>query len=185
MHIATDLGGSGRVTAAHAAARAWLSEALVFGALMSAGLAITHPEQYALTRECLIRLSNDHPELTAVLKLWPFAFNALAVVSNRSTPMHRDRGSGEEEDLEGMASIGGDDQVVIQFQGLGFRGRYRSGTMVWASCYMHLHSVLESPDAERVSFAGYVKQSVHLEKKLDPPRAPTVELIKEILTHHL
>ena len=90
---------------------------------MSAALAITHPEQYAVTRECLVRLAEQHPDLEDILQIWPFAFNALAVVSNRSTPRHRDRHSGDEDDYDGMCTVGGDDQVVIEFPGLGFKGR--------------------------------------------------------------
>lgn len=157
-----------------------MSNSLGFGALMSAALAITHPEQYALTRECLIRLAEEHPDLETVLRIWPFAFNALAVVSNRCTPMHRDRKSGDDRDYDGMVTVGGDDDVTIKFDGLGFWGRYRSGTMVWTSCHTQLHSVSESPIAERVAFAAFVKQSVQLDTELDRPRAPTLELVNSI-----
>ena len=75
--------------------------------------------------------------------------------------------------------------MVIEFPGLGFRGRYRSGTMVWTSCYMHLHAVSESPDAERVAFAAYVKQSVHLMCKIDPPRAPSLDDVKAIMMQQI
>ena len=148
---------------------------------MSAALAMIHPEQYALSRECLIRLSQQHPELESMLKIWPFTFNALALVSNRATPIHRDRHSGDVDDFDGMCTIGGDRQVVIEYKGLGFRARYRSGTMAWTSCYTHLHSVSHSPDAERIAFAAYVKQSVQLDTGLDPPRAPTFSIMKEVL----
>ncbi|KZV59026.1 hypothetical protein PENSPDRAFT_560614, partial [Peniophora sp. CONT] len=136
----------------------WLHDALAFGALMSAALVITHPEQYALTRECLILLAKKNPALETILRVWPFAFNALAVVSNRCTPMHRDRGSGDDVDYDGMVTVGGDDDVTIKFDGLGFWGRYRSGTMVWTSCHMQLHSVSDSPIAERVAFAAFAKK---------------------------
>lgn len=148
MHVAADLGGksgkSGSLTAAQRSTREWLRHSLVMGSLMSAALAITHPEQYALTRECLVRLAKEHPELEDVLEIWPFAFNAVAVVSNRSTGIHRDRYSGDDIEYDGMATVGGDDNVAIELKGLGFRGRYRSGTMVWTSCCTHLHSVSDS-----------------------------------------
>lgn len=160
--------------------REWLPGSLIFGALMSAALVITHPEQYALTRESLVRLARAHPDLKDILKIWPFAFNAVAVVSNRSTPIHRDRGSGEEKEYDEMVTIGGDPDVAIEFEGLGFRGRYRSGSMVCTSCNIHLHSVSESSVSERVAFAAFVKKSVQLENKLDLPRTPNVELINSI-----
>ncbi|VDC01775.1 unnamed protein product [Peniophora sp. CBMAI 1063] len=186
IHVTADLGRSGSSpAAAQASARSWLDNSLVFGALMSAALAITHPEQYALARECLVRLSRECPTLEDILEIWPFAFNALAIVSNRATPTHRDRNSGDVDDYDGMCTIGGDDRVVIEFPGLGLRARYQSGTMVWTSCYMHLHSVSESPDAERVAFAAYVKQSVHLETGLEAPRAPTLAVIQDSLVRQM
>lgn len=186
MHVAADLGGRGtKLTAAQRSAREWLQNSLVFGALMSAALAITHPEQYALTRECLIRLARDHPDLETVLKIWPFSFNAIAVVSNRSTGEHRDRNSGDAVEYDGMASVGGDDDVAIEFKGIGFKGRYRSGTVVWTSCHTHLHSVSDSPHAERVAFAAYSKNSVHLDSKLSLPRAPTIALTTSLIMQQI
>lgn len=180
MHIATDMGSSGPLSEAQESVRDWLPESLILGALMSAALAITHPEQYALARESLIRLSRAHPDLTTVLKIWPFSFNAVAVISNRSTPMHRDRGSGDETDYDEMVTVGGDDDVAIEFQGLGFKGRYRSGTIVCTSCNVHLHSVSDSPNQERVAFAAFVKRSVQLDNRLDRPCRLTLEHINTI-----
>lgn len=185
-HVAADLGsGSGKPTAAQQSARQWVKNSLVFGALMSAALAITHPEQYALTRECLVRQAEKHPDLETVLSIWPFAFNAVAVVSNRSTGEHRDRYSGDELTYDGMASVGGDDHVAIELKGIGFRGRYRSGTVVWTSCHTHLHSVSDSPDAERVAFAAYLKKSVQLDTGLSLPRPPTASLTRSLVVQEI
>ncbi|VDB85576.1 unnamed protein product [Peniophora sp. CBMAI 1063] len=186
--VAADLGKAGSPSASSASQRTaqdWVSQSLVFGGLMSAALSMLHPEQYALSRECMIRLALQHPDLESMLKIWPFTFNALALVSNRATPIHRDRHSGDADYLDGMCTIGGDGRVAIEFKGLGFKARYRSGTMAWTSYYMHLHSVSHSPDAERIAFAAYVKQSVQLDTGLDPPRTPTLSGMKEALIEQI
>lgn len=195
IFISGDLGGSGRgrpgrpgrqgahtsrLTEAQAQARQWLPQNAVMGALMSAALAIVHPEQYALTRECLIRLARKNPHFDSLLRIWPFAFTSVAAVSNRSAGGHRDRRSGEFRLIDLMATIGGDRDVLIEFEGLGFIGRYDSGSMVAMSCHTHLHSVSESPEAERLAFAAFMKPSVLLDMGLDFPRAPTLDSINAL-----
>ncbi|KZV60288.1 hypothetical protein PENSPDRAFT_555313, partial [Peniophora sp. CONT] len=142
---------------AQSEAREWLGRNILFGSLMSAALAITHPEQYALTRECLVLLAKRSAELQDTLRIWPFAFTSMAAISNRSTGKHRDRQSGKNKMYDVMGTIGGDRDVLLQFEGLGFTGRYDSGTLAVVPCHTHLHSVSASPDAERVAFAGFMK----------------------------
>ena len=79
-----------------------------------------------------------------------------------------------------MVSIGGSNDTVIEMEGLGFRGRYTSGTLVWTSCHMHLHAVSESQDAERVGFAAYVTPSVQQNNKLGRPGPPIWQHVNEI-----
>lgn len=143
---------------------------------MSVALAIINPEQYALSRECLVRVSRKSPNIEALLKSWPFAFTSIAAVSNRSAGGHRDRKSGEFRLIDLMTTVGGDRDVVIEFEGLGFSGRYDSGSMAALSCHTHLHSVSESPEAERIAFAAFMKPTVLLDTGLDFPRPPTSEL---------
>ncbi|KZV59639.1 hypothetical protein PENSPDRAFT_694969 [Peniophora sp. CONT] len=181
VFVAGDLGGSGaHFTHAQTQAREWVTSNVFYAALMSAALAITNPEQYALARECLILLAKRSTVLEDALRVWPFGFTSVAAVSNRSAGRHRDRRSGKNKIYDVMGTIGGDRDVLIQFKGLGFTGRYDSGSLVVVPCHTHLHSVSESPVAERVAFAGFMKPTVVLDTKLDLPRLPTSELVDAI-----
>lgn len=180
IHVSSDLGGSAtHPSARQRSAMAWLLRECQFAALVSAALGITHPEQYALSRECLVKLATKRPHLARALAAWPLAFNSLAVIANRCSPDHRDRRGGGKRYYDVMATIGGDADLVIDFKGLGFRGRYCSGAMVNVFGHVHLHSVSRST-AERIAFAAFVNQSVPLVMGLSPPRYPTLDLINSI-----
>lgn len=147
---------------------------------MSISLALVNPEQYALSRETLVRLAQRGGALDEAVRTWPFAFTSLAAVGNRKTIIHRDRKSGRNNLYDVMTTIGGDPDVKIRMKGVGFTGSYRSGTIVVTSCHTHLHSVSNSPRNERLAFAAYMKPTVLLEMELDLPRLPTYDSIKKL-----
>lgn len=156
---------------------------------MSVALVLIHPEQYALTRASLQKLSRmEH--ICDRIRQWAFGFNVLTVVVNRKSLLHRDKGSGGFEWLDELLTVGGDEDTVLELPGLGVRFRYCSGTIALFSGNTHLHGVSASR-SERVCFAAYVRSSVlrkfHIHHP-DPPYVNTgldhmewLEYIDEIL----
>ncbi|KIK71914.1 hypothetical protein PAXRUDRAFT_117038, partial [Paxillus rubicundulus Ve08.2h10] len=83
--------------------RDWLEQMMVQSAVLSAAMAIMHPNLYAAGREAVIHLYQDlavprsddpaFAEMVEMLRLWPSVFTAASVMVNRSTPFHRDHNS--------------------------------------------------------------------------------------------
>lgn len=126
---------------------------------MSAVLSVTQPALYALNRECLLQLS-ERPELKDHLAVWGFVFNAVSVVSNRSSPTHRDQKSGHPEYSDILVSLGGDAKTVLDLVSLGIRCKYSSGSAAVFSGNVILHGVSDSVN-DRVCIAGYTRPAVH------------------------
>lgn len=139
---------------------------------MSVALALTHPEQYAVTRAGLQMLSNVR-HLCERIREWAFGFNVLTVVANRESLLHRDKRSGGFVWLDLLLSIGGDEGTVLELPGVGVRFQYTSGTILMFSGNTHLHGV--SPSAsERVCLAAYARPSVNRQLGIHTPLPPSI-----------
>ena len=133
---------------------------------------LTHPEQYAVTRGSLEKLSRiDH--ICDRIREWAFGFNVVTVVANRESLTHRDKRSGGFEYFDQLLTVGGDAETVLELPGLGVRFQYTSGSIVMFSGNTHLHGVSYS-QRERVCFASYARQSVHKQLGIGSPRPPTI-----------
>jgi hypothetical protein len=128
-------------------------------AIMSAVLSVVQPDLYKLNRESLLRLSRREG-LQELIAPWAFAFNAVSVISNRSSPAHRDRKSGSKEYSDVLVSLGGDTGTVLELYSLGIRCWYPPGSMAIFSRNSILHGVSESVE-ERICIAGYTRPPVH------------------------
>ncbi|VDB91630.1 unnamed protein product [Peniophora sp. CBMAI 1063] len=175
IHVSADLApppGRRGPSAGQLGFQKFFAENLETGLLVSTALVLTHPEQYALTRASLERLSTiDH--ISERLLEWSFSFNVVTVIANRQAPFHRDRSSGGSEWMEVLLTVGGDAETVLELPGIGARFQYRSGTMALFAGYTHLHGVSESC-AERVCIASYARPSVQRLFRLHNPDPPTV-----------
>lgn len=175
IHVSAELGpgpGGRCPSSAQRSFQEFLALNLETGALISVALVLTHPEQYALTRACLQKLSAiEH--INERLMEWSFGFNVVTVVVNRQSPFHRDRGSGGADWLENLMNIGGDDGTVLELPGIGVRFQYSSGTMALFSGHTHLHGVSEAA-CERVCFASYARPPVLRLFNLFTPDPPSL-----------
>lgn len=140
--------------------------------ILSATLAIAHPEQFQLSLRCLENLGNM-AQFADLAEQWAFAFTAVSVVSNRWTPEHRDNGSGGYGILDVLLSIGGCLRTVLELPGLGLRFIYDSGTVVLFSGHVHLHTVSPS-ERERMCIACYARKAIYHKFGLDLPSSTTV-----------
>jgi hypothetical protein len=172
--VSADLGGNGKSRSAESAenAQLWVRSMAETAALLSAALVIVNPSLYELNRESLIRLSYI-PELEARIKEWGFAFNAVSVISNRASPVHRDNKSGGWEYPDVICSVGGGPRTVLEMPGLGVRCLYSPGSVAIFSGNLHLHSVSDS-EHERLCIACYTRQPVHAHVNLGTPGFPKV-----------
>jgi hypothetical protein len=146
-------------------------------AIMSAVLSVVQPDLYALNRECLLRLSR-RDGLRKFIAPWGFTFNATSVISNRSSPAHRDGRSGGPQYSDVLVTLGGDTGTVLELYSLGIRCRYPSGSMAIFSGHTILHGVSESV-TDRVCIAGYSRPALLLSSRLGTPNWATLnKLIK-------
>jgi len=153
-------GGAGVPKSIPGKCQRWVQGIGEIAAIMSAALSVVQPDLYKLNHESLLRLSKRSDGLREFITPWPFAFNAVSIISNRSSPAHRDRKSGSKEYSDVLVSLGGDSGTVLELYSLGIRCRYPPGSMAIFSGNAILHGVSDSIE-ERICIAGYTRPPVH------------------------
>ena len=150
----------------------WLEEMAWPNALMSAAVAIMHPDMYRAGRDTLIKLGkqehakNDPDGMADVLAKWGAVFNGVNVISNRQTPLHRDNySSAEWYDL--LATVGDYANGVLELPTVGVRLKYPPGTLVALSGRVLRHGASEV-DGDRLCLAWYMRSSVHRRMDVSP-----------------
>jgi hypothetical protein len=142
----------------HPGAHLWLSEMFEASALLSAILRVIHPALYECGRETIQRL-HQHAELQPALEKWPSVFNAVTILSNRETPLHRDNHS-RPQWYDMLTPVGPYQQAVLDLPGVGLKLAYESGTVVGLSGKVLRHGV-KACDGERICLAYYMRDKVH------------------------
>jgi len=144
----------------------WSLEMQESSALIGSILSIIHPQLYEQGMEALRRLEtengfvDDEEELYIALKHWTPPFSALSVITNQSTPVHRDtKGRNKWIDvlvpLEEKNSTG-----IMTFPGLGISIKYNPLTVVGVAGKMISHgAVFEG--GERACISYYMCNKVH------------------------
>jgi hypothetical protein len=132
---------------------------------MGALLQIIHLELYNAGILALTNLANN-PSLVkegeavfAILKLWAIPFTGYSMISNRSTPVHRDNSS-RPEAYDLLATLGSYHSGKMKLPGLGLILDYNPGTVVALSGRIVLHEVPEVV-GNRVCLAYYMRDNVH------------------------
>ncbi|KIM34639.1 hypothetical protein M413DRAFT_144266 [Hebeloma cylindrosporum] len=111
----------------------WLEKSKDAFALVGGILSIIHPQLYDLGIAALQKLHDDPAwckeakELTRILAIWHSPFSGASVISNRSTPLHRDTG-GRAQWLEFLLALGEYEHGRFEVPGLGLTLKYNSGT---------------------------------------------------------
>lgn len=149
--------------------RAWLEQMILPSAVLSAAMAVMHPDLYAAGREAVVRLYQDlavlHPddpalvEMAEMLRLWPSVFTTTSVMVNRVTPFHRDHNSRVQwYDL--LASIGSYVHAWFEVPTLGTACYYPPGSVVAVSGLLVRHGVAPT-EGNRLCVASYMRDNVH------------------------
>ena len=117
-----------------------------------------HPELYQTSLAASLKLQGEEKH-EVVLAKWGTTFSALSLISNRSSPLHRDTKSRQDwYDL--LVSFGTYPDATLHLPGLGLQFPYRSGTIAAFSGSLLRHGVSDH-DADRVCVAYYMREKVH------------------------
>jgi hypothetical protein len=138
----------------------WLDAISESNAILSAILAVIHPKLYDAGWETAKRL-RDTPEIDPqdVLSRWASVFSGVAVISNRSTPPHRD-GSSRCHWYDILATVGRYRNCNLELPGLGISLEYGPGTVVGISGNVLEHAV-PSFEGDRACYAYFMRNNVH------------------------
>jgi hypothetical protein len=157
----------------------WLEETSESFALMGALLSIVHPELYQIGREVLKKVADspdmvkDGEEVLEVLRLWTTPFSGYGLISNCTTPFHRDNNS-QGQWYDCLTTIGEYEKgAQLKLKNLGLDLDYPSGTMVFLLGKIVRHGTSEI-NGNRVCIAQYMRDKVHERMRMRSPEWPTV-----------
>jgi Oxygenase domain of the 2OGFeDO superfamily len=138
----------------------WLDQISESNAILSAILAVIHPDLYRAGEETLKRL-RQCAEIQGqdVLGKWTSIFSGVSVISNGTIRAHRD-GQSRYQWYDLLTTLGSYRNCTLELPGLGKRLEYDPGTVVGISGMVLQHQV-PSFDGERVSYAYFMRDSVH------------------------
>jgi hypothetical protein len=146
-------------------ARPWLSHMAWINSLTAATLYVMHPDLYKAGREVMVKfgqeldLTTDWDGLEELLPVWGSVFNAVSVISNRETPLHRDNYSRPQwYDL--LATVGDYSEAEMLLPTIGLRLKYKRGTMVALSGKVLRHGVCKAK-GDRLCLAWYMRDNLH------------------------
>ena len=142
------------------AALEWLDAISESNAIISAILAVIHPNLYDAGWETTKRLRGT-PEIGPqdVLSRWASVFSGVAIISNRSTAPHRD-GSSRCHWYDILVTLGSYRNCNLELPGLGISLEYGPGMVVGLSENVLEHAV-PSFEGDRVCYAYFMRNNVH------------------------
>ena len=142
------------------AALDWLDAISESNAILSAILAVIHPTLYDAGWQTTKRLRGT-PEIDPqdVLSRWASVFNGVAVISNRSTPAHRD-GNSRSHWYDILVTLGSYRNCNLDLPGLGISLEYGPGTVVGILGNVLEHAV-PNFEGDRVCYAYFMRNNVH------------------------
>src|SRR5260370_40219571 len=142
------------------AALDWLDAISESNAILSTILAVIHPQLYDAgweTTKCL----RDTPEIGPldVLSRWASVFSSISIISNCTTPPHRDRSS-RFNWYDMLVTLGSYQNCNLELPGLGISLEYSPGMVVGISGSRLEHAV-PSVEGHRVCYASFMSTNVH------------------------
>ncbi|KAF8122726.1 hypothetical protein EV363DRAFT_1404742 [Boletus edulis] len=139
-------------------ARGWIEANTDQLAILSAAMAIMHPDMYVTGREALVQLGKwaaeeGQTDMLDVLKIWPTVFSVGSIVANRASRLHWDL-NGRPQWFDFLVTCGAYDDLDLVLPCLGLRLRYNPGT---GSGYHGVSSV----SGDRGVISLYMRDNVH------------------------
>ena len=143
--------------------KTWLQKQVETSALIGAILSIIHPEQYRQGIDCLKQL-HEHPEVLSdsssigdVLQYWSAPFTAMTIISNRTTPYHRDTG-GDFGAFDILLNISTARHLTFRLPYLGLKLGYNNGAIIALTSRLLVHGVCSY--GERVCMVYHTKEAM-------------------------
>jgi Oxygenase domain of the 2OGFeDO superfamily len=142
------------------AALDWLNAISESNAILSAILAVIHPNLYDAgwqTTKHLRGTAEIDPQ--DLLSWWASVFSGVAVISNCTTPLHWDLSS-RYHSSDMLATLGSYQGCNLELPGLGISLEYGPGTVAGISGHVLEHAV-PSFEGDRVCYAYFMRNNVH------------------------
>ena len=142
-----------------------MDQALEAWSIVSGILFITHPHQYRMgheIHESMIRRNRCGPTISR----WPSIQTAISIISNRSTPFHRDEKS-QMQWYDLLCSVGEYDKAPLYLSPINVRVDNLPGS-VCAFSGMALRHGVRKCSGSRISFAWYLRDDVRRGEGVEP-----------------
>jgi len=144
-------------------AHQWLAAMQETSMLLGAVLSIINPGVYETGARFITKI-NQHPDLVAkrenlgaLLESWTSPYTSASLISNRESPLHRDR-SGGYSTMDLLLSVGNYSEGRFHVPGLGYDFLYTSGTVIGIVGRVLMHGATSS--GERLCYAQWNKKNV-------------------------
>ena len=141
--------------------------------LIDSVLALCNREQYGIGAQAINMLKFEgnvsHPNVS----IWPSVFSGMAVIVNRATPAHRDKGASPPV-FDLLASFGTHVSATISMPDIQADLSYAPGTIVLVCGRVLRHEVQIWEGGERICMAHYMRDNVH--NRLGLPRPGWVNM---------
>ncbi|KIO08673.1 hypothetical protein M404DRAFT_22535 [Pisolithus tinctorius Marx 270] len=122
----------------------WSQRSYLPAAILSGALSIMHPGLYEAGRQAMQSLdtwsSQHNQDMQDALQHWPSVFTNVSVISNRTTPFHRDPHS-RSDWYDMLVMVGDYEDCVLDIPTLGLQFLYNPGTVVAFSGWLLRHGV--------------------------------------------
>ncbi|KIO12078.1 hypothetical protein M404DRAFT_109593, partial [Pisolithus tinctorius Marx 270] len=141
----------------------WSQQSYLLAAILSGALSIMHPGLYEAGRQAMQSLdtwsSQHNQDMQDALQHWPLVFTNVSVISNRTTPFHRDPHSWSDW-YDMLVTVGDYEDCVLDIPTLGLQFLYNPSTVVAFSGWLLRHGV-SSVGGNRCCFAYYMRDNIH------------------------
>jgi hypothetical protein len=138
----------------------WLDAISQLNSILSAILAVIHPDLHCAGQETMNRLrQHDKIQPQDVLHQWTSAFNSVSVICNHRTPLHWD-GKTRKQWYNLLVTLGRYRNCNLDLPGVGHSLEYCPGTVV-GLLGLTLEHAVDNFEGERVCYAYFMRDRVH------------------------
>jgi hypothetical protein len=144
--------------------RDWLLSMKDHAAILSACLAVMHPDMYKASRETMLQLGRwtedkEQGDMKAILPIWPSIFSVVSVMVNRMSPLHTNI-NGRPQLFDFLLTVGDYSELDMVIPTVSRRFRYTPGTAIAFSGRLLQHGVRQIAD-DRAVLSFYMRDNVH------------------------